>query len=67
VGHTENIELRIVQHNSGISTYTSKAADWILVYKQTFQAREAARSREQEIKKKKSRKYIEWIISIGNC
>ena len=63
IGHTEDLELRLLQHNSGISTFTSKATDWGLVYKQAFKTREEARNRELEIKKKKSRKYIEWIIS----
>jgi putative endonuclease len=63
VGHTENLELRLEQHNTGISTFTSKANDWVIKYNETFNSREAARLREAEIKKKKSRKYIEWLIS----
>ena len=62
VGHTENIELRLIQHNNGISAFTSKANDWTLVYKESFPTRENAHKREREIKKKKSRKYIEWLI-----
>ena len=65
VGHTEDIDIRITQHNSGISKFTAKANDWILVYQQLFTSRELARTKEMEIKKKKSRKYIEWIISAG--
>src|SRR6476469_5398918 len=34
VGHTSDIEVRLVQHNSGISSYTSKANDWKLVYQE---------------------------------
>jgi len=63
VGHTENITTRLEQHNNGISTFTSKATDWKLVYSEPYQTREEARKRETEIKKKKSRKYIEWLIS----
>ena len=65
VGHTEDIDIRLTQHNSGISKFTSKANDWLLVYQQLFTTREGARKRENEIKKKKSRKYIEWIILAG--
>ena len=36
VGHTENIELRLIQHNNGISAFTSKANDWTLVEKEYF-------------------------------
>ena len=36
VGHTENIELRLIQHNNGISAFTAKANDWTLVEKEYF-------------------------------
>ena len=62
VGHTSDIEVRLVQHNSGISSYTSKANDWKLVYQEQYQNREEAHKRELTIKNKKSRKYIEWLI-----
>jgi len=65
VGHSQDIDLRLVQHNSGISAFTAKADDWKIVYKQAFETRESARTRENEIKPKKSRKYIEWIITAG--
>ena len=65
VGHTQDIDLRLIQHNSGISAFTAKADDWTIVYKQAFETREPARARENEIKRKKSRRYIEWIISAG--
>jgi putative endonuclease len=62
VGYTADIEVRIVQHNSGLSSYTSKANDWKLVYKEQFTTREEAHKRELAIKNKKSRNYIEWLI-----
>jgi putative endonuclease len=63
VGHTEDLSIRVDQHRSGASKYTSKATDWELVYKEQFADRLLAQRREREIKQKKSRKYIEWIIS----
>ncbi len=63
VGQTENIEDRLISHRSGISKYTSIADDWLLAYSETLKTRKEAISREIEIKKKKSRKYIEWLIS----
>jgi putative endonuclease len=62
IGHTENIDKRIIEHNTGFSSYTSKALDWILVYKEQFTERIYASRREMELKRKKSRKYIEWMI-----
>jgi putative endonuclease len=66
VGYTENVEVRLQQHNDGISDYTASADDWQLKYKELFPAREGTMKREREIKKKKSRKYIEWLISSSS-
>ncbi len=62
-GYSEDVNLRLMQHNTGISTFTSKAADWELKYQENFETREAAHKKELEIKNKKSRKYIEWLIN----
>lgn len=61
-GYTSDVEARVIQHNAGLSSYTSRANDWKLSYKETFETREEAIKREKEIKSKKSRKYIEWLI-----
>ena len=63
VGETENVETRLLSHLSGISKYTSIAKDWKLVYTEEFSTRTEAISREKDIKRKKSRKYIEFLIS----
>jgi predicted GIY-YIG superfamily endonuclease len=62
IGHTEDISKRLSEHNSGLSVYTSKANDWDLKYKEDFFTREDAHKRELALKKKKSRKYIEYLI-----
>ena len=63
IGYTDDLPARLAQHNNGISTFTAKAADWILKWSEQQPAREAAMQREKQIKQKKSRKYIEWLIS----
>ncbi|WP_443936454.1 GIY-YIG nuclease family protein [Pedobacter sp. MW01-1-1] len=63
VGYTEDLEKRLEQHNTGFSKYTSKAEDWEVCYSESFISRALAHKRELEIKAKKSRKYIEWLIS----
>jgi putative endonuclease len=63
IGHTQNIDLRLQQHNNGLSDYTAKASDWVLKYTELFTTRYAASRREREIKTKKSRKYIEFLIN----
>lgn len=63
IGYSEDVSVRLEQHNSGISTFTAKANDWTLKYLEILPTREAAMKREKEIKNKKSRKNVEWLIS----
>ena len=63
IGYTSDLTKRMEEHNNGISDYTSSASDWILKYSERYPSRELAMKREKEIKKKKSRRYIEWLIS----
>jgi putative endonuclease len=63
VGHTENLQDRIFRHTNSGSKSTKKANDWVVRYTEEFDSRQEAMRRELEIKKKKSRKYIEWLIS----
>ncbi|MBD3639305.1 MAG: GIY-YIG nuclease family protein [Crocinitomicaceae bacterium] len=63
VGQSDNLEERLKSHNSGISRYTAIARDWEIVHTEKFENRTDAIKRERQIKKKKSRKYIEYLIS----
>ena len=62
-GHTGDMEDRLFRHNNSGSKSTKKAKDWALVYQEFFDTRGAAAQRENEIKAKRSRKYIEELIS----
>jgi len=62
VGYTIDIEKRLAEHHNGISTFTSKATDWELKLSEAYSPREQAMEREKQIKREKSRKYIEWLI-----
>ena len=62
IGHTENLNDRLFRHNNSVSKATKKAKDWILVYQEYFDTRGEAYKKEMEIKKKKSRKYIEQLL-----
>ena len=62
-GHTGNIEDRIFRHTNSGSKSTKKSNDWVIKYSETFATRKEAMNRELEIKNKKSRKYIEWLVS----
>jgi putative endonuclease len=63
VGHTADIKVRLFRHNNSGSKATKKVEDWEVVYKEEFPQRADAFKREMEIKKKKSRKYIEFLIN----
>ena len=63
VGYTADIATRMLQNNTGVSRYTSKASDWVLKYMEQFEKRHEAAARERSIKAKKSRRYIELLIS----
>ncbi len=62
IGHTQNLSERIFRHTNSGSKYTKIATDWVLMYQETFNTRSEAMKRESEIKKKKSKKYIESLI-----
>jgi len=52
VGHTDDIEIRIAEHQAGsYAGYTSKRLPVQLVYAKTFYSRDEAISAEQQIKK----------------
>jgi putative endonuclease len=63
VGESEDVNARLQSHLSGISKFTSIADDWKLVYIEQYETRTEAVRRERNIKRKKSRKYIEWLIN----
>jgi putative endonuclease len=63
VGHTDSVEKRVDDHNKGKGgKFSSNCLTWKLVYSEEFLSRSEAMKREREIKNKKSRKYIEWLI-----
>ncbi len=63
VGQTDDLNVRLARHNGGGSKYTSSKIPLDLVYFEEYNSRPAAVRREREIKSKKSRKYIEYLIS----
>ena len=63
VGYTHNLTLRLERHNNGWGKYSSRGVPWNLVYSEEFSSKSEAIKRENEIKKKKSRKYIESLIT----
>ena len=66
IGQTRDIDERLLRHNSGREQYTKVHLPWKLVYSEHFQTRLEAIRREREIKKKKSRKYIENLVRVSS-
>ncbi len=61
-GYTENYERRIVEHNEGLSRFTSSKVPWILVYIEEHPDKKSALIREKKLKKCK-KEYFEWLIT----
>ncbi|MFH0887809.1 MAG: GIY-YIG nuclease family protein [Planctomycetota bacterium] len=63
IGQTRNLEERLQRHNTGRSRFTRDKNPWIIVYSEKFPTQQEALKKETEIKNKKSRKYIEYLIN----
>ena len=63
IGSSEDVQKRLQQHNWSRTPSTKTGIPWELVYTEEFETRSEAVKREYAIKKKKSRKYIEYLIS----
>jgi len=62
VGHTAGLGERVRRHNQGRSRYTKAKIPWRVVYQEEYLTRSQAIEREQELKDKKSRAYIEQLV-----
>ena len=63
VGQCEDLFARLTRHNAGAVLSTKAYRPWEIVYSESYPTRSAATIREKEIKKKKSRKYIAYLLS----
>jgi putative endonuclease len=66
IGACIDIERRLYEHNIGHSKFTSLGVPWKLVYSEEFTNLAEAKKRELQLKKMKSRKYIEELITKKN-
>jgi putative endonuclease len=63
VGHTNDLDRRITEHNSGFSKSTKAAIPWKLVLSKSFASKSEAYAFERKIKSMKSRKFILDLIN----
>ena len=54
IGYTNNLTKRINLHNSGKGAKFTRGRKWILIYKEKFESKNEAISREYYIKKNRS-------------
>ena len=62
VGHTGNLDERLLSHNGGKVKSTRKKGPWKVKYVEEYESKLEANRRELEIKSKKSKKFIEYLI-----
>ncbi len=58
-GFTENIIIRLEQHNAGISTFTSKGIPWEFIYSFEVNSISEARILEKEIKGRGAKRFLQ--------
>ena len=63
IGHTNNIERRLAEHNSGQTKSTKHGIPWELVFTKEFDSNVEANKVELYLKRMKSRKFIEKFIA----
>ena len=62
IGHTDDLDRRLLDHNSGKVKSTRNYRPWVRRYAEAYPTRIEATRRELEIKSKKSRAYIIKLI-----
>jgi putative endonuclease len=63
IGYTSNLERRMVYHVNGYSRTTKYRLPVELVYTEEIKNKTEALMRERQLKKYKSKKYIDFLIS----
>ena len=66
VGATNDLSVRILRHNAGHSLSTRKGIPWELKYSEVYLTKSESMKREAEIKRMKSRRYVEELIKNQN-
>ena len=63
IGHTQDLGSRLERHNQGRVKYTKSKRPWRLVYFEEHSDRSLAMKREMEIKGRKSKEFIDSLVS----
>lgn len=65
IGHSSNIEDRLMEHNLGRTRYSKSKRPWQLKYVEKYNTKAEAIKRELYLKRLKSKKYLENLIRKG--
>jgi putative endonuclease len=65
IGQTNNIEKRIIRHNSGYVKSTKHYRPWKVLLSETYNSRKEAMNRETQIKSWKSKLKIQELIDAS--
>ena len=63
VGSTQNLSNRLERHNQGRTKYTKSKRPWKIVYSEKYPDRSSAIKRENEIKNRKRKEYVESLLA----
>ena len=56
--HTQDVDARVLQHNSGKSISTHAGVPWELIHTESFETRSAAILRERKVKTRGIARYL---------
>ncbi len=62
VGITNDLERRLIEHNSGRHTYTRRYIPWCVIYTEEFTNRIKARDREKYLKSAAGRRFMKSLF-----
>jgi putative endonuclease len=61
-GYSTDYEKRLLEHNSGLSTYTSSKIPWCLIYVEERSSKKEALIREKHLKRC-NKDYLRWLLT----
>jgi len=65
-GSTNNLQRRLEEHNNGKTKATHYKRPWKLVYFEKYKTLSEARKKEYQVKAKKRKSYVKWLINNKN-
>jgi len=61
-GHTNDLERRLIEHNSGLCKTTCRESTWQVIYTEEYSIRSEAMKREKWLKSGRGRDFLQSIL-----